>query len=317
MLRDRFGDTVLVRFRVPRSEELPSVPVALKNPLVTRPFELLLSPLQTPRYGSLGPPRSLALFFPLFFGVMVGDIGHGLLIVLGALGLRRWKPQLPKAVSTILLTMGASAIIFGFLFGEFFGDLARPWLRPLLFDRAERIVPLLILAFSIGIVHVLLGSLLGIIGAVRLHDSKRATERGVAMGILIAGLVLVGAAARLLPDGWLTPSLVLMVAMVPVLLYAGGFLAILELISTASHILSYARLMALGLAGAMLAQVSSRLGSTMDSVVLGILIVLPLHLLHLVMNLFSPTVQALRLQYVEFFSKFYEPGGVPYTPFRK
>jgi V/A-type H+-transporting ATPase subunit I len=316
-LRERFGDTVLAKFRAPRSEELPSVPVVLNNPRVTRPFELLLSPLQTPRYGSLDPTLSLALFFPLFFGVMVGDIGHGLLIVLGAFGLRRWKPQLPKAVSTILLTMGASAIIFGFLFGEFFGDLARPWLRPLLFDRAERIVPLLILAFSIGIVHVLLGSLLGIIGAVRLHDSKRATERGAAMGILIAGLVLVGAAAQLLPDGWLTPSLVLMVAMVPVLLYAGGFLAILELISTASHILSYARLMALGLAGAMLAQVSSRLGSTTDSIVLGVLIVLPLHLLHLVMNLFSPTVQALRLQYVEFFSKFYEPGGVPYTPFRK
>jgi hypothetical protein len=76
-----------------------------------------------------------------------------------------------------------------------------------------------------------------------------------------------------------------MVAMVPVLLYAGGFLAILEVMSTASHLLSYARLMALGLAGAMLAQVSGRLSSTMDSVVLGILVVLPLHLLHLVMNL--------------------------------
>jgi V/A-type H+-transporting ATPase subunit I len=316
-LRDRFGDTVLTKFRVPRSEELANVPVALSNPVVARPFELLLSPLQTPRYGSLDPTLSLALFFPLFFGVMVGDIGHGLIIVLGAFGLRRWAPRIPKAVSNIMLTMGASAIIFGFLFGEFFGDLARPWLRPMLFDRAERIVPLLILAFSIGIAHMLLGSLLGIAGALRLQDSKRATERGAALGILIAGLVLIGTAARLLPSNWLTPSLVLMVAMVPVLLYAGGFLAILELISTASHILSYARLMALGLAGVMLAQVSSRLGSAMDSVVLGILVVLPLHLLHFVMNLFSPTVQALRLHYVEFFSKFYEPGGVPYAPFRK
>jgi V/A-type H+-transporting ATPase subunit I len=236
---------------------------------------------------------------------------------LGAFGLRRWVPKIPKSVSTILLTMGASAIIFGILFGEFFGDLARPWLRPVLFDRAERIVPLLILAFSIGIVHVLLGSLFGILAARRLKDSKLATERAAVFGILIAGLLLMGTVTQLLPSGWLTPSLVLMVAMVPVLLYAGGFLALLELMSTASHILSYARLMALGLAGAMLAQVSSRLSSTTDSVVLGILIVLPLHLLHLVMNLFSPTVQALRLHYVEFFSKFYEPGGVPYTPFRK
>jgi V/A-type H+-transporting ATPase subunit I len=316
-LRDRFGDTVLARSRAPRSEELATVPVILSNPIAARPFELLLSPLQTPRYGSLDPTLSLALFFPLFFGVMVGDIGHGLLIILGALGLRRWMPKIAKGVSTILLTMGASSIIFGFLFGEFFGDLARPWLQPILFDRAERIVPLLILAFSIGIVHVMLGSLLGIVAALRLQDSKRATERGAVFGILIAGLVAIGTATQLLPRGWLTPSLVLMVAMVPVLLYAGGFLAILEVMSTASHLLSYARLMALGLAGAMLAQVSGRLSSTMDSVVLGILVVLPLHLLHLVMNLFSPTVQALRLHYVEFFSKFYEPGGVPYTPFRK
>jgi V/A-type H+-transporting ATPase subunit I len=177
--------------------------------------------------------------------------------------------------------------------------------------------PLLILAFSIGIVHVLLGFVLGIVGALRLGEPRRATERIAALGILIGGLIVIGAAARFLPEGWLTPAVVLMVAMVPVLLYAGGILGILELISSASHILSYARLMALGLAGAMLAQVSSRLGSATDSVLLGILIVLPLHLLHLVMNVFSPTVQALRLQYVEFFSKFYEPGGVSYDPFRK
>lgn len=316
-LRDHFGDTVLATFRAPRSEELASVPVALSNPLLARPFELLLSPLQTPRYRSVDPTLSLALFFPLFFGVMVGDIGHGLLIVLGGLTLWRWAPRVPKAVSTILVTMGASAIVFGILFGEFFGNLGEGWLRPVLFDRAERIVPLLILAFSIGIVHVLLGFLLGIVGALRLGDSKRATERAAIFGILISGLVLLGAAAQLLPAGWLTPGLVLMVAMVPVLLYAGGFLAVLELMSTASHILSYARLMALGLAGAMLAQVASRLGSTMENVVLGFLVVLPLHLLHLVMNLFSPTVQALRLHYVEFFSTFYEPGGVPYSPFRK
>jgi V/A-type H+-transporting ATPase subunit I len=122
---------------------------------------------------------------------------------------------------------------------------------------------------------------------------------------------------KLIPSGWFTPGLVLMLAMVPVLLYAGGLVALLELVSTAGHILSYARLMALGVAGAMLAHVANTLGSTEGNVVLGILVALLLHLLHLVMSLFSPTIQALRLHYVEFFSKFYEPGGVPYAPFRK
>lgn len=317
LLSERFGDQVLLKFRPPRADELTRVPVALSNPRSTRPFELLLAPLQTPRYGSLDPTLSLALFFPLFFGLMVGDIGHGLLIVFGGFGLRRWGPRVPHAVSTILFTMGGSAIVFGFLFGEFFGDLGRGWLPPPLFDRAERIVPLLVLAFSIGVVHVLLGFVLGIAGALKLGESKLATERVATLGILVGGLVLVGVGVRLLPWGWLTPGLVLMMAMIPVLLYAGGLLAVLELMSTAGHILSYVRLMALGLAGAMLAQVANRLGSAIDNVILGFVMALLLHLLHVVMNLFSPTVQALRLHYVEFFSKFYEPGGVPYAPFRK
>lgn len=317
LLRERFGDAVLVKFRPPRRDELSSVPVALSNPRPTRPFELLLAPLQTPRYGSLDPTLSLALFFPLFFGVMVGDIGHGTLIVLAALALRRWAKRVPKAVSTILLTMGGSAIAFGFAFGELFGNLGEGWLHPLLFGRREGIVPLLILALSIGGVHVALGFVLGIAGALRLRDARRATQRAATLALLVGGMLLLGAAARWLPPGWLTPGLVLMLTMVPVLLYAGGFIAVLELLSTAAHILSYARLMALGLAGAMLAQVANRLGSAIDNVVLGVVVAVLLHLLHLVMNLFSPTVQALRLNYVEFFSKFYEPGGVPYTPFRK
>jgi len=316
-LEELFGDRVFVSFRPPRPEEWATVPVALSNPSLARPFELLLLPMRRPRYGGLDPTILLALFFPIFFGIMVGDIGHGAVILLGGWAVGRWFPRVPGAVSSILMTMGGSAIAFGFLFGELFGDLGKGWLRPLLFDRTERMISYLWLALAIGVAHVLLGHLLGIIGALRLRKPRQATERAATMAAIFGGLLLLGAGVKLIPSGWFTPGLILMLAMVPVLLYAGGLVALLELVSTAGHILSYARLMALGVAGAMLAHVANTLGSTEGNVVLGILVALLLHLLHLVMSLFSPTIQALRLHYVEFFSKFYEPGGVPYAPFRK
>lgn len=316
-LYQRFDDKVFARFRPPRIEERASVPVALSNPAAARPFELLLKPMPPPRYGSLDPTVLLALFFPIFFGLIVGDIGHGAIIMLGALAVRRFFPRLPPAVWRLLLVMGASAIFFGFLFGELFGDLGKGWLHPILFRRTENLIGLLIVALSLGVVHVFLGFVLGIVQALRLKERRHALERAASLGMLFAGLLVLGAAARLLPSSWFTPSLALLLALVPILIYAGGIIAMVELISSAGNILSYARLMALGVAGVMLAEVANTFATRLGSVVLGVLVAVLLHLLNLVMSLFSPSIQSLRLHYVEFFSKFYEPGGVPYAPFRK
>ncbi len=316
-LRQRFGERVFVRFRPPRPEERASVPVALSNPAPARPFELLLMPMPPPRYGSLDPTIFLALFFPIFFGLIVGDIGHGVLIMLSALAVRRFFPRLPAAVWRLLLVMGGSATTFGFLFGEFFGDLGKGWLHPLLFHRTENLLGLLVVALSLGVVHVFLGFVLGMVQALRLKERRHAVERLLSLAALFAGLLILGAAARLLPSSWFTPSLVLLLALIPLLIYAGGLIAMVELISSAGNILSYARLMALGLAGVMLAQVANTFATRVGSVVLGVLVAVLFHLLNLVMSLFSPSIQSLRLNYVEFFSKFYEPGGVPYAPFRK
>lgn len=316
-LRQRFGERVFTRFRPPRPEERAAVPVALLNPVLARPFELLLQPMPAPRYGSLDPTILLALFFPIFFGLIVGDIGHGVLIMLGALVAKRFFRRLPPALWRLLLVMGGSATFFGFLFGEFFGDLGKSWLHPLLFHRTENLLGLLVVALSLGVVHVFLGFVLGIVQALRLKERRHAVERLLSLGALFAGLLILGAAARLLPASWFTPSLVLLLALIPLLIYAGGLIAMVELISSAGNILSYARLMALGLAGVMLAQVANTFATRVGNVVLGVLVAVLLHLLNLVMSLFSPSIQSLRLHYVEFFSKFYEPGGVPYAPFRK
>jgi V/A-type H+-transporting ATPase subunit I len=317
VLTENFGEKVFLRLRRPREDERASVPVALANPAPVRPFELLLKPMPPPRYGSLDPTVLLALFFPIFFGLIVGDVGHGVVILLGALGVRRFFPRLPAAVYRLLLLMGASATAFGLLFGELFGDLGKGWLHPLLFHRTENLIGLLIVALSLGVVHVFLGFLLGIVQSLRLKQRRQAVERAASLGALFAGLLILGAAARLLPASWFRPSLVLLLVLIPILIYAGGLIAMLELISSAGNILSYARLMALALAGVMLAEVANTFAGRLGSVVLGVLVAVLLHLLNLVMSLFSPSIQALRLHYVEFFSKFYEPGGVSYAPFKK
>ncbi|MDX2057111.1 MAG: V-type ATPase 116kDa subunit family protein, partial [Gemmatimonadales bacterium] len=101
----------------------------------------------------------------------------------------------------------------------------------------------------------------------------------------------------------------------PVLVIAEGIIAPIEFLSTVSNVLSYARIMALGTASVMMAVVANRLAGSVGSVVVGVLFGLLFHLVNFVLGVFAPTVHGLRLHYVEFFGKFYSPGGAPFAPF--
>ncbi|MDR7482328.1 MAG: V-type ATPase 116kDa subunit family protein, partial [Armatimonadota bacterium] len=316
-LESAFPGEVFVWVRAPAPHERAAVPVLLDNPRALRPFEVLLQPLRPPAYGTLDPTWMLALFFPLFFGLMLGDAGYGGVLLLGAALMRRWRSPWAGIVRSLLVPMGSSAILFGVLFGEYFGDLARPYLRPLLFDRKEAMLAFLSLALSIGLAHTALGAVLGIVQARRLHEPRRAAERGALLAVLVTLFAIAGALAGLLPQALLVPGVALLVAAVPVLMYAGGLLGAIEAVSVVGNVLSYARLMALGLASLMLAEVANRLGGAAGNVVVGLIVGVLLHALNLVMGTFSPTIQALRLHYVECFSKFYEPGGLVYQPFAR
>ncbi len=296
-------------------------PVVLHNPRLFRPFQLLVGMLPLPRYGSIDPTPFVAIFFPMFFGLMVGDIGYG--AVLGLLGLllrRRSRPGTTlRAVSEIALGCALFTLIFGVLFGECFGDLGRRWvgLRPLVLDReAPRdMVSFLGLCVALGLVHVVLGLALGVASA--FHGRRRqAVGRGLSalMVLLIAGALL--AAFRVLPHALLTPFVVALLVAFPLLIIAEGLLAPVELLSTAGNILSYARIMALGTASVMLAVVANRMVGATGSLAVGIVFGLLFHLVNFALAVFSPTIQALRLHYVEFFSHFYSPGGIQYRPFR-
>jgi V/A-type H+/Na+-transporting ATPase subunit I len=296
-------------------------PVVLHNPRLFRPFQLLVGMVPLPRYGSIDPTPFVAIFFPMFFGLMVGDVGYGLL--LGLLGLvlrRRSQPGTSlRSISEIALGCTLFTLIFGVLFGEFFGDLGRHWfgMRPLVLDREEPrdIVSFLGLCVALGLVHVLLGLILGVASAFRGHR-RQAVGRGLSALMIVLIAVALLAAFRILPYRLLTPMVVALLVSFPLLVIAEGLVAPVELLSTLGNILSYARIMALGTASVMLAVVANRIAGAVGSLAVGIVFGLLFHLVNFALALFSPTIHGLRLHYVEFFGRFYSPGGVQYRPFR-
>jgi V/A-type H+/Na+-transporting ATPase subunit I len=118
-----------------------------------------------------------------------------------------------------------------------------------------------------------------------------------------------------LPKGFFTPAVIGLLIAFPVLIVLEGLIAPIELLSMLGNILSYARIMALGIASVMLAVVANKMVGAIGSLAVGIVFALLFHLVNFAIALFSPTIHALRLHYVEFFGKFYSPGGVRYEPF--
>lgn len=314
LLTKQLQGQVLLQELELREEELEMAPVSLRNPPFLRPFELLLRLLPLPRYTSFDPTPLLGVGFPLLFGGMLGDAGYGAILCVLALYLRRQGSQL-RDIGGILLPSALCAVAFGLFFGEFFGEevAARIGLHPLFFTRSEGVVPMLWLALGVGVAHISLGLTLGLCGAMRVGARHEACRRFLHLAVVLA-LVAAVAALAMEMKAPLTTALIALGVTVPLLLVTGGVLAPLETIKTIGNIVSYARLMAIGLSSVLLAQVANSLGGASGNLFAGILIAATLHLFNLLLGLFAPTVHALRLHYVEFFSQFFETGGQSYRP---
>ncbi|MDH4130759.1 MAG: hypothetical protein OEV95_03030 [Gemmatimonadota bacterium] len=317
-LQTDVGESVVVTDVLREEWESEEAPVVLRNPRLFRPFEAVISLLPLPRYGSIDPTPFVAVFFPVFFGLILGDIGYGLM--LAALGLAlHWRSKPGTMLRSVAEMIGPCAlftIFAGVLFGEFFGDLGRHWfgLKPLAFDREEALIPFLLLAVAIGGVHILVGLILGVVSAGRRHPRQAVGKGAAAAAVLLIALALL-AAVGVLPRAFFTPAVIGLLIAFPVLVIAEGLVAPIEFLSTLGNVLSYARIMALGVASVMLAVVANRMVGMLGSAVVGVMFALLFHLVNFAIGLFSPTIHALRLHYVEFFGKFYSPGGVRYEPF--
>jgi V/A-type H+/Na+-transporting ATPase subunit I len=320
----RLGSAVVVE-DLATSPRDPEAPLLMRNRRPARAFEPLARFLELPRAGSLDPTLLIALFFPLMFGAMVGDAGYGAVLLAIGLLLRRSPgaraPAL-RGVGWILMACAAWSIVFGVLYGELFGDLGQrvfgDWAVWRYRPAADALEPLLILSVAVGAAHVVLGLVLGAWQSIRFGERRELFDK---LGVLLvlAGLFgLAGWAADRLPAGALTPSAAAAIVGLVLVMSLHGALGLitgpLALLGFVGNVLSYLRLAAVGLASAHLAGVANELG-TVGPIWMGVIVAAFFHAINLALAMFSPTIQALRLHYVEFFGTFFVGGGRPFRPF--
>ncbi|MBI4378528.1 MAG: hypothetical protein HY578_05460 [Nitrospinae bacterium] len=319
-IKRKFGERVMVIELKIQEGELETVPVSIKNPGILKSFELFMNFLPPPRYDSVDPTPFLAIFFPVFFGLILGDSGYGLILLFAVIYLWfKYKENTTiNDVVKIFFLCSLSSIIFGILFGEFFGELGERFgMHPILLDRVRAIKGFLILTIAIGIGHVLLGFIISLISSIFWRRKKEALGTASSILMLFALFLLVSILADYLPKEFLTMGIIITIVAFPILLISGGIISMIELIKSVSNVLSYARIMALGVASVTMAVVANRLGEMSGNIILGIIIASLIHALNIIIGVFSPTIQSLRLHYVEFFSKFYKAGNRRYNPFKK
>jgi V/A-type H+-transporting ATPase subunit I len=345
-LQQRFGQEAVV-YDAPADphHEPERVPVLLDNRSAIRPFQRMLALFRPPRYGNLDPTVYLAIFFPVFTGIVIGDVAYGVLLFalgwwmrgkavrgetwnirLGSidLGIRMSPPVLADA-SWIVRVIAAWTMVFGALYLEVFGNLLEHQLgwHPV-FNRVELTTAFLGLIIALGVTQVTLGYVLHLVQAAR-HRHALGVVESLAMICGVVGLLAVlGAAGNQLPRAFSTPGIVLLAAfvvffLVGMVLSRAAWMWILEAISGMGNVLSYARLFGVGLAAAVLANVANELGGSFGPVVVGIVIGILIQLLFFIFTLPGHIIQPARLNWVEFLTKFkyHDETGNSYRPFHK
>lgn len=311
--------------------EYADVPIVLKNNNLVRPFEMITKMFSYPKYNDVDPTPLMMPFFMVFFGIMSADLGYGLLLfgvtlfALKALNIEGSTGSFVK----FLHILSYPTMAFGVFFGSFFGIE----LPIQVFSLQDDVLEIMAFSVVLGLIHLLYGLILN--GKIKNRQGQRASAYvdGYAWFLMLIGFILWIAGAMLLNNQLLTQ-----VGIGLVVLNAVGILAVSAMSSSnkalglglgaynlygisgyVGDIVSYTRLMALGVASANIAMAFNMIIGFLPPVArftVGILIIIALHTLNIALTFLSAYVHTSRLQYVEFFGKFYEGGGKPLTPLK-
>ena len=312
----------------PTEEEIPEVPVQLKNNWLTRPLNMVTEMYSLPAYNNVDPNPLMAPFFILFYGIMMADMGYGLLMFLaGTIISRKYRPKGTMGHMMGLMQLcGVSTFIMGAITGGFFGDFLTQVVKittggdfalPALFTPLNDTLMILVGAMALGLVQIITGMAVSFIRKLKAGQVLDAVFEEVTWWIVFIGIGLMAAGITNLA---LYAGLALIV--LGPLVTGQGFGKIMGIFgSLYNHvtgyfgdILSYARLMALMLAGSVIAQVFNTLGAIPGNIVIFLVISLAGNALNFALNLLGCYVHDLRLQCLEYFGKFYEDGGKPFKP---
>ena len=317
-----YEDQVEFYFRPPLPDEIP--PVILENKKLWKPFEIITKLYGLPQRGSIDPTVALAPFFFIFVGLTVSEAGYGMLV--GLLCLFFLKLKKPrgglKLFLTLLMILSVAIVILGTLVGGWFGFPIRSLL---LLDPLKDPVSFLILSLALGFIQVWFGTLLKMIFDIRQRQYLHAFFVDGGWLLLLPALVLYGV-AKVPAAGIL--ALVGAAGIVffgapsrnPLARFFGGLYSLYDISRYLADVLSYSRLLALGLATSVIAMVVNTLCQTAIKIpwigwLFAALIFAGGHLFNLGISFLGGFVHSMRLQFVEFFSKFFESGGQPFEPF--
>ena len=318
----------------PAPEEYPKVPVKLQNGPLTRCMNMVTEMYALPVYGTVDPNPLMAPFFILFYGIMMADMGYGLLMVLGAVFMikkMRARGGM-RNFAELLFYCGISTFVIGALTGGFFGDFlpqlvsiispGTEFALPALFTPMNDTIAILGGALVLGFIQIITGQIVSFVEKTRKgHLMDAIWDEGtwwvlyLAVGLLALGVGNIAGYPVVLIIG------IVMLA-VGSTRNAKGFGKIGSFVGAVyngvtgifSDVMSYARLMALMLSGSIIASVFNTLGGITGNVFFFLLISMLGNTLNFALNLLGCYVHDLRLQCLEFFGKFYQDGGKPFRP---
>lgn len=314
----------------PAPEEYPQVPVKLKNNWLTRPLNMVTEMYSLPAYDGVDPNPLMAPFFILFYGIMLADMGYGLLMILASLIVtKRLKPKgTMDHLFRLMGLCGVSTFAVGALTGGFFGDFIPQLAKlinpnttlaalPSLFTPLDDTLSILVGAMCLGFVQIVTGMAISFVEKLKRGEVMDAIWEEVTWWVVFLGaalailgvtkiILIVGGVMILIGSGWNAKGFGKVTAVIGSLYnHITGYFG---------DILSYSRLMALMLAGSVIAQVFNTLGAIPGNIVLFLIISFAGNALNFALNLLGCYVHDLRLQCLEYFNKFYKDGGKPFRP---
>lgn len=329
-------------------------PILLKNAYVTEPVETVVKTFAMPRKGEIDPTSIMAFFYYVFFGLMLSDAAYGLIMVIGCgLALAKFKNMELGMKKSLRMFMycGISTTFWGIMFGSYFGDAVavvsstffghEVTIPPVWFEPVNDPMRMLMFSFLLGIIHLFTGLGVKLYQCIKAKDYMSALTDCIFWYMLVGGgivylfhvdmfLSMAGLSTKL-PTVWANVAAIIAAAgALGIILLsarsgsagkrlAKGAYALYGVTSWLSDILSYSRLLALGLATGVIATVFNKMGSMFGGGFVGAIIFILVfavgHTLNIGVNLLGAYVHTNRLQFVEFFGKFYEGGGREFKPF--